>query len=86
MSASREWTEYHLTPRGWETGTTSIDGNRRERAKPTDRLRTCTYQEEQSSVYSSVHKTTQINWSLDDTDEIARLKKQFGECPMEIVF
>ena len=86
MAASREWTEYHLTPRGWEAGTTSIDGNRRERPTPADRLRTCTYQEEQSSVFSSVHKTTQTSWSSENADEIARLEQQFGACPTEIVF
>lgn len=26
MSASREWTEWHLTPSGWKSGTNKSDG------------------------------------------------------------
>ena len=86
MAASREWTEYHLTPRGWEAGTTSIDGARTVRPTPVDRFKSCTYKEEQGSVYSSVHKSVITNWTANNSAEVVHLESQFGDCPTEVVF
>ena len=39
MAASNEWTEWHLTPRGWEEGSGRLDGVGVTHAEPpTDRV------------------------------------------------
>jgi hypothetical protein len=39
MAIHKEWTEWHLTPRGWEQGSTRREGRGNEwRDEPADRL------------------------------------------------
>ena len=39
MAIRKEWTEWHLTPRGWEQGSTRREGRGNEwRDEPADRL------------------------------------------------
>ena len=39
MTIRKEWTEWHLTPRGWEQGSTRREGRGNEwRDEPADRL------------------------------------------------
>lgn len=85
MSFSREWTEWHLTPRGWESGSELVDfGNRTEKEPPTDRVVTYRWLEEQTSPYSQMHRRHEIVWSSDDKAAIANLMKQFGDPPSHL--
>ena len=46
MAARKEWTEWHLTPRGWEKGATRVHGQGNTWVEePVDRLLSCVYQE-----------------------------------------
>ena len=57
MSASHEWTEYHLTPRGWEQGSWKIDfGDVHKKDPPPNRFLTCVYHERLSSVFSQMNR------------------------------
>lgn len=85
MSASNEWTEYHLTPKGWVEGSCQVDfAGVQHKEPPPDRVITERYREELSSSFSKVHRTTTVQWMSGDTATIARLKGQFGQCPQSL--
>jgi hypothetical protein len=47
MAISRQWTEWHLTPRGWVSGSSRRDGEGNVwRDEPEDRIATFVYQEQ----------------------------------------
>jgi len=83
MAASREWTEWHLTPSGWVAGNTKLDGPYRERPTPADRVKTCEYREELSSIYSTNERTVRLLWE-GDSEQAAALEAMYGPCPEEI--
>jgi hypothetical protein len=82
MSLSNEWTEYHLTPRGWVEGSSRVDiGNVTTMPIPADRVLTKTYHETQSSSFSKMHKRTEEDWRSDNEMLIRELLQKFGPCP-----
>lgn len=81
MSASNEWTEWHLTPRGWEEGTCKTDTALNEVTPPRDRFLTMKYQEFLSSTYSKADIGTKEIWRSSDGLAIENLLRQFGPCP-----
>lgn len=81
MSASNEWTEWHLTPRGWEEGDSKTDFASKSEAAPADAVQTVKYREYLSSSFSKLEKTSEIEWSSDDKALIAELRAKFGEPP-----
>ncbi|QHG70168.1 hypothetical protein [Ensifer adhaerens] len=81
MSASNEWTEWHLTPRGWEEGDSKTDFAFNSKAAPADAVQTVKNREYLSSSFSKLEKTSEIQWSSDDKALIAELLAKFGEAP-----
>jgi len=82
MSFSNEWTEWHLTPRGWETGSERTDGpGVTFKENPADRVLTYRYQEEQTSPYAKMHKGGSKSWESDDKQAVEDLLKKFGPAP-----
>lgn len=82
MAASREWTEWHLTPRGWERGSEMVDvGNLTEVPPPADRVLTHKYREIMSSGFSPIDRYNDEIWRTDDEERIAELLKTFGSAP-----
>lgn len=81
MSASNEWTEYHLTPSGWTTGTQKTDFGRTDRDDPTDRVQTVRVRDFLSSGFSKVEHTREVVWESADKVSVADLIKQHGEAP-----
>ena len=80
MALSREWTEWHLTPAGWVSGSSRRTGEGNVwRDEPEDRIITFVYQEQpQVKVEESWRsKTAPIG-------EIERLLAQHGECPRKL--
>lgn len=61
MSASNEWSERHLTPRGWEAGSEKLDMSSNIVAPPSDRVLTHCSHSHMSSGFSPVN-----NW-CDET-------------------
>jgi hypothetical protein len=80
MARTEEWTERHLTPRGWEVGTKKTDFSLKERAPPDDRVLTVRYREIVSDR-GAADKGTIETWSGRNRSEIAKLKAQFGAPP-----
>jgi len=83
MSASNEWTEWHLTPRGWKGGTEKIDveGIRETVPPPADRVLTCRYYETLPSTFSEWDRGVKQMWSTSDKKLIDELLEKFGSCP-----
>jgi hypothetical protein len=81
MSASNEWTEWHLTPSGWVVGTEKEDFRKIERDPPADRVKTVRWHDYLSSGFSKPHRYHSDVWSSEDKDAIARLEAQFGPAP-----
>jgi hypothetical protein len=85
MGYSDEWTEWQLTPRGWERGSERTDGPGIEfKEPPADRVLTYRWSEIQSSPYSRMHRNAEVKWKSNDEELIAKLKTQFGEAPRHL--
>lgn len=86
MSASNEWTEYHLTPRGWERGGYQWDFGKAERPDPpTDRVMTCIYRERMSSGFSKMKESVETTWK-GEPKAIAKWRDKHGSCPRILSF
>lgn len=86
MSAGNEWIEWHLTPRGWEKGSTKIDfQGTTTKENPIDRVITYCYSEYQSSGFGSVDIDNKAIWSSNNTKQIDTLILKYGECPNSII-
>lgn len=82
MAASKEWTEWHLTPQGWICGTERIDnGNITKKDPPSDRVISFRFSEVYSSVFSKPAKSVDEIWKSDNKNNIDELLKQYGCCP-----
>jgi hypothetical protein len=82
MPASNEWQEYHLTPRGWESGSHREDGAGRTNIEPpADRVLTTRWEEIWSFGMPMVEKRLDTMWQSEDKKAIELLLKQFGESP-----
>lgn len=85
MSASNEWTLWHLTPRGWERGTEKTDfGEANEKPAPGAGVLTFKYREFMSSVFSPTEKTHDEVWRGQDERLIAELLAKFGSAPRRL--
>ena len=83
MSASREWTEWHLSPTGWERGTQKMDGSGVEHcAPPPTRFLTKRYSMEVG--FGSPHTDLVEEYRSDDAASINSLLEQYGECPKHL--
>jgi hypothetical protein len=81
-----EWTEWHLTPKGWEQGTQKYEYNTqlKEVEAPEDRLLTCRYHQNITinSVWVQRH-TTEI-WKHSDQKLVKDMLEKFGDCPQSL--
>jgi hypothetical protein len=86
MSASHEWTEWHLTPRGWEPGKSQLDfqSAKGPDAPPADRVLSVTYDEYMGSIFSAVDKTFNENYRSSNASAVDALLEQYGTCPATI--
>ena len=84
MSASNEWTEWHLTPGGWVRGTEKEDFRKIERAPPPDRVKAVRWHDYLSSSFSRPHRYHSDEWSLEDKATIASLETKFGPPPSNL--
>jgi hypothetical protein len=84
MSASDEWTEYHLTPAGWVEGSSQRDFARVKRVtEPVDRALTVVYRELAES-YSPFYPSQNETWRSSDSQLVATLLEKHGPAPKEL--
>jgi hypothetical protein len=84
MSASNEWTEWHLTPAGWQRGTEKEDFRRVDRDPPPDRVQTAIYREFVSSTFSPMEKSLDIQWEGSNKQKVDNLRKKYGPPPSRL--
>jgi hypothetical protein len=86
MAARREWTEWHLTPRGWEMGSTRHgDQGNVWVGEPEDRVLSVTYKEQQTSSQPEPTRGTEESWRTKEVGApIAELLREHGECPQRL--
>ncbi len=85
MSLSNEWTDWHLTPDGWESGSERTDfGHIEEKEPPVNRVLTVRYSEVQTSVFGEMHRGHEARWESSDKEAIERLVKKFGDPPSRL--
>lgn len=75
MAIRKEWTEWHLTPRGWEKGSTRREGRGNDwRDEPADRLLSYQYAElETSSAPTRV--THEETWRTKDPKIVPQIEQ-----------
>jgi hypothetical protein len=81
MSATNEWTDWHLTPEGWQRGTEKEDHATQHRPVPDDAVCSYRWTEYQSSSFSRVERSLDLVWASKDPAAIAALLAQFDQCP-----
>jgi hypothetical protein len=85
MALRREWTEWHLTPRGWEPGSTRHGSNGNNwQDEPEDRVLSAVYKEQQTSSQPVATCGTEESWRTKDpikAETIPDLLARFGPCP-----
>lgn len=84
MSASLEWTEWHLTASGWVRGTMKTDSNISVIARPTGAVATFMYSEEHSGYGRSDGKVTQIEPKGPISKDLQNLLRLHGDCPRQL--
>jgi hypothetical protein len=80
MAMGEEWTEWHLTPRGWERGNERHDAvSPVKRQTPADTVLTVRY-------YDYLRGGNQLkeSWRSQDAATVARLLKEHGEAPRHL--
>ncbi len=81
MAKTEEWTERHLTPRGWEVGSKRTDFSLKTREPPPDRVLTVRYREFLSDRDGRGDRGTIEIWTGGSRSAIAQLKARFGPPP-----
>ena len=88
-----DWTEWHLTPRGWEIGSIRVTGKGTIwRDEPDDRLLSYVYRERSSAGNAqpggaSVSASTEESWRTNDSAKRCTLEEclaRFGPCPRSL--
>ena len=85
MPEHREWTQWHLTPRGWERGAWSVDGIQNPAvAPPPDRVATYEYEEAISAAENRLVPHCRRVWQIENPSLIVRLLAQWGPPPRQL--
>jgi hypothetical protein len=86
MAIRKEWTEWHLTPRGWEKGSTRREGRGNDwQDEPADRL--LSYQHCEFHGIGEPKITTEETWRTKDPAALERLEAalaRYGEGPCRL--
>jgi hypothetical protein len=87
MAIRKEWTEWHLTPRGWEKGSTRREGRGNDwRDEPADRL--LSYQHSELHTASGPPKiSTEETWRTKDPAAVGQLAaalSRYGAVPSRL--
>lgn len=84
MSASLEYTEWHLEVTGWVRGTTKTDSAYVPKERPTDAIATFVYSEE-ISYFGPADERVAKKWTRQGADgEVTRAIAAHGDCPRSL--
>jgi hypothetical protein len=84
MAARKEWSEWHLTPRGWERGSTRLQGKGNTWTdEPEDRVLSFVYTETETAGNGTTFGGEET-WRSKSADNIVDLLERFGTCPQRL--
>jgi hypothetical protein len=81
MPVSKDWTEHHLTPRGWKSGSKRTDIACIKELYPLDRIATERFIEERLSADDKIARRTELLWESKDKQLVTKLRAKFGPSP-----
>ena len=85
MAVRKEWTEWHLTPAGWQRGATRVQGKGNTWVDdPEDRVVSFVYQEVETSTSPEVKRSSEETWRSKTADGVDALLAQHGGCPQTL--
>ena len=77
-----EWTEWHLTPEGWQRGSTRVQGKGNTWAdEPETRVLSCVYKEVATSSSPEATTSLEETWRSKTATDIDALLRQHGAGP-----
>lgn len=81
-----EWTEWHLTPRGWEQGGQKRESSTqiKEVETPQDKVLTCRYHENVTINSVWMQKHVSVTWKDSNQQLVEELIDKFGDCPQSL--
>ncbi|PAX51676.1 hypothetical protein [Brunnivagina elsteri] len=81
-----EWTEWHLTLRGWKRGSEKCEDSPLEKKvnPPIDRILTCRYHQSLSTNSIWIQKHTSDVWKTSDCEILTQTLEKFGNCPQSL--
>ena len=77
----RDWTQWHLTPRGWEMGSWEVSGDSGAVPPPADRVLSCEYREAHLPSAKKTEGVSRQLWRGDDAKQIVHLLAKWGPAP-----
>lgn len=80
MATRLQWTEWHLTPRGWERGSTRSQGKNNWVDDPEDRIISFVRKEDETAA-SAVAHSTEETWRSPSAHNVDELLQKHGKCP-----
>lgn len=83
MPDQLEWTEWHLTPRGWLRGTSQTVDGRQSLPLPADRVKTSVFHV-RSDEAGVVLATRLYEKVIFNADAARAYEREFGPCPREL--
>ncbi len=85
MAVRKEWTEWHLTPNGWQRGATRVhDQGNTWVDEPEDRVLSFVYQELETSGSEGIKKWAEETWRSKSATNIEELTRKYGPAPEKL--
>ncbi len=85
MATRNEWTEWHLTPGGWQRGSTRVQGKGNTWAdEPEDRVLSFVYKEVETGASPKASVSSEESWRSKTASTIDQLLQQYGSSPRHL--
>ncbi len=85
MAIRNEWTEWHLTPQGWQRGSTRVQGKGNTWAdEPEERVLSFVYKEVETSSMPGAQVSSEETWRSKTATDIDVLLRQHGASPRHL--
>ena len=85
MAMRNEWTEWHLTPGGWQRGSTRVQGRGNNwMDEPEDRVLSYVYKEVETSASPETRVSAEETWRSKTATDIDSLLQQHGLSPRQL--
>ena len=85
MAIRNEWTEWHLTPQGWQRGSTRVQGKGNIWVdEPEERALSFVYKETETSASPQTAVSCEETWRSKTAPAIDALLRQHGPSPRHL--